>query len=61
MASSKDISDPVVVSDVLEEGGVKPHVDVHEEPSIDPEEERRVVRKIDLRVLPLLFFMYLFK
>ncbi|KAJ3461594.1 hypothetical protein MRS44_010147 [Fusarium solani] len=60
MASSKDISDPVVVSDVLEEGGVKPHVDVHEEPSIDPEEERRVVRKIDLRVLPLLFFMYLF-
>ncbi|KAL2680975.1 hypothetical protein Neosp_008578 [[Neocosmospora] mangrovei] len=60
MASCKDTLDPVVVSDVLEEGGVKPHVDVHEEPSIDPEEERRVVRKIDLRVLPLLFFMYLF-
>ncbi|KAM0435990.1 hypothetical protein ACHAPT_002882 [Fusarium lateritium] len=60
MASSKDPADPAVVSDVLEEGGVKPHVDVHEEPSIDPEEERRVVRKIDLRVLPLLFFMYLF-
>ncbi|EEU43195.1 uncharacterized protein NECHADRAFT_95468 [Fusarium vanettenii 77-13-4] len=42
MASSKDISDPMVASHVLKEGGVKPHID------------------IDLRVLPLLFFMYLF-
>lgn len=61
MATTKEISTPVESDLGNENGGFQPHIDIEEEVHIDPEEERRLVRKIDLRVMPLLFFMYLFK
>ncbi|KAJ9145114.1 MFS general substrate transporter [Pleurostoma richardsiae] len=57
--TSKESPSPVV-SESPEDGGLKSHAEIPEEICIDPEEERRLVRKIDFRVMPLLFLMYFF-
>ncbi|CAH0002489.1 unnamed protein product [Clonostachys byssicola] len=58
MTVDKGVESPVTSEVGNEEAGVQ-HV-VIEEITIDPEEERKLLWKIDLRVMPLLFFMYFF-
>jgi hypothetical protein len=60
MAIDKGVESPVMSEVGNEEVGVQ-HVVIEEEISIDPEEERKLLCKIDLRVMSLLFFMYFFK
>ncbi|CAH0032850.1 unnamed protein product [Clonostachys rhizophaga] len=59
MTVDKGVESPVTSEVGNEEAGVQ-HVFIEKEISIDPEDERKLLWKIDLRVMPLLFFMYFF-
>lgn len=63
MASIEDKSTAVTTSDPecgAKEDGPQAEATVAETYSIDPAAERRLVRKFDFRILPLLSVMYLF-
>jgi hypothetical protein len=47
------------VGDVKEMDTSKDHVEVSEELTWTPEEEKRLIRKIDLYLLPTIWLMYL--
>jgi hypothetical protein len=50
---SYDATDPKVMN------GTKDHVEISEELTWTPEEEKKLVRKIDLFLLPTIWLMYL--